>query len=328
MTNKLPFEELHRKVIIKEDVAKPEALSNQEDSYTLEQLLTYGIINIDKPDGPTSYKVAEHVKKILGIKKTGHGGTLDPLVTGVLPVALGQATRITQAFLGASKEYVCKMHLHKAVDEKLLRNVFEKFTGIIEQIPPVKSAVKRQKREREIYYIQILQIEKRDVAFKVGCQGGTYIRKLVHDMGTELGTGAHMAQLRRTKAGCFTESTACTLDELSKAHQLWKQESDETKLSSMIQPIENAVEHLGKVWIDDSVIEPVCDGWDVAVPGIIKLHSEIEVGNLVAVMTMKDKLVALGQARLTSQQILEQEKGIAVKTKKVFMRLENKQTKI
>ncbi|MHC4292721.1 MAG: RNA-guided pseudouridylation complex pseudouridine synthase subunit Cbf5 [Planctomycetota bacterium] len=327
MTNKLPFEELQRKVIIKRYAGKPAPLSNQADTHTLEQLLNYGIINIDKPSGPTSYKVAEQVKIILGIKKTGHGGTLDPLVTGVLPVALGRATRITQAFLSAGKEYICKMHLHKAVDEKFVREVFEKFTGVIEQVPPVKSAVKRQKRKREIYYMEILDIDKRNVTLKVGCQGGTYIRKLVHDMGIELGTGAHMASLRRTKAACFTESNLCTLEEFANAHKLWKQDGDDTALSSIIQPIENAVEHLGKVWIDESVIEPVCDGWDLAVPGIIKLQSDIETGNLVAVMTMKDKLIALGNAMLASQQILGQEKGIAVKTKKVFMHLENEQTK-
>ncbi|MHC4130602.1 MAG: RNA-guided pseudouridylation complex pseudouridine synthase subunit Cbf5 [Planctomycetota bacterium] len=328
MANKLPFETVRRKVIIKQHIDKSAPLSDQADTYSIEQLLNYGIINIDKPAGPTSYKVAEKVKKILGIKKTGHGGTLDPLVTGVLPVALGKATRITQTFLKAGKEYICNMHLHKTADEKVLKKVFEKFTGIIEQIPPVKSAVKRQKRERRIYYIQVLAIDKRDVTFKVGCQGGTYIRKLVHDMGTELGTGAHMASLKRTKAACFTESTLCTLDDLADAHKLWKQDGDETGLSKMIQPIENAVEHLGKIWIDDSVIEPVCDGWDLAVPGVIKLHSDIEAGNLVALMTMKDKLIALGKAAIASQQMLEQEKGIAVKTKKVFMHLENKQSKV
>jgi H/ACA ribonucleoprotein complex subunit 4 len=328
MANQLPFEKLQRKVIIKQQEGCKPAADGKIETAPIEQLLSYGIINIDKPAGPTSYKTAEQVKKILGIKKTGHGGTLDPLVTGVLPVALGRATRITQAFLSAGKEYICTMHLHKPVAEQQIRQIFGKFTGVIEQMPPVKSAVKRQKRERKIYYIELLAIDKRDVSFKVGCQGGTYIRKLVHDMGTELGTGAHMAALRRTKAACFTESTLCTLENLVQAYKKWEQTGDENVLLNVIQPIENAVEHLGKVWIDDSVIAPVCEGWDLAVPGIIKLNSDIETGNLVALMTMKDKLIALGQARLTSQQMLEQDKGIAVKTKKVFMHLENKQPKI
>ncbi|MHC4264524.1 MAG: RNA-guided pseudouridylation complex pseudouridine synthase subunit Cbf5 [Planctomycetota bacterium] len=328
MTNKLPFEKLQRKVIIKQHGSKPASLGSETDSIPIELLLNYGIINIDKPAGITSYKTAEQVKRILHVKKTGHGGTLDPSVTGVLPVALGRATRITQAFLAAGKEYICEMHLHKLVGQKQIREVIENFTDIIEQIPPVKSAVKRQKRKREIYYMDILEINKRDVSFKIGCQGGTYIRKLVHDMGTELGTGAHMAKLRRTKAGSFTESALCTLENLSEAYKKWEQTGDENDLRKVVQSIENAVQHLGKVWIDDSVIEPVCEGWDLAVPGVIKLHSEIEVGNPVVIMTMKDVLIALGEAQLTSDQILKLEKGIAVKTKKVFMQLENKQTRV
>jgi H/ACA ribonucleoprotein complex subunit 4 len=145
-------------------------------------------------------------------------------------------------------------------------------------------------------------------------------------MGTELGAGAHMTKLRRTKAGSFTESTLCTLENLAEAYKKWEQAGNENNLRKVVQPIENALQHLGKVWIDDSVIEPICDGWDLAVPGITKLHSNINQDELLAVMTMKDKLVALGYARLTSQQMIDQQKGIAVKTKKVFMQLENNQS--
>jgi H/ACA ribonucleoprotein complex subunit 4 len=328
MINKLPFQKIQPKVIIKHKEAVQAAAGDNKVIPLINELLNYGVVNIDKPRGPTSYRVAEQVRKILHVNKTGHGGTLDPAVTGVLPVALGRATRITQALLGAGKEYSCKMQLHKPVNEKQISEVFKNFTGVIEQIPPVKSAVKRQKREREIYYMEILGIKDRDVTFRVGCQGGTYIRKLVHDMGIKLGTGAHMAELRRTKAGCFTESSLCTLQQLTQAYQKWDLEGDETCLRKVILPIENAVEHLGKVWIDDSVIEPVCDGWDLAVPGIIKLLSQIEDGDLVAVMTMKDKLIALGEAQLASQQMLELEKGIAVKVKKVFMKVSRKNQQI
>ncbi|MHC4758378.1 MAG: RNA-guided pseudouridylation complex pseudouridine synthase subunit Cbf5 [Planctomycetota bacterium] len=326
MTNKLPFEKIQRKLIIKEKVNTDKTACGQSITLPIQELLNFGIINIDKPKGPTSFWTADQVKKKLNIKKSGHGGTLDPMVTGVLPVALGRATRITQAFLTAGKEYICKMHLHKAVGPEQVNDVFKHFTGIIEQMPPVKSAVKRQKREREIYYMEILDFSPREVTFKVGCQGGTYIRKLVHDMGLELATGAHMVKLRRTKAGCFTESNLCTFEELSQAYQQWHEQNDEKGLRKVVQTIETAVEHLGKVWIDDSVIEPVCEGWDLAVPGVIKLHSKIEKGGLVAIMTIRDELVALGRSQLTSKQIFEFKKGIAVKTKKVFMQLENRQT--
>ena len=145
---------------------------------TPEELINYGIVNIDKPKGPSSHQTADYVKKILKIDKAGHSGTLDPAVTGVQPVALGKATRITQFFLTAPKEYVCLMHLHKEVEEKALLEAIEKFVGKIQQLPPVRSAVKRQMRTREIYEFKVLEIKSQDVLFTVKCQAGTYIRKL------------------------------------------------------------------------------------------------------------------------------------------------------
>ena len=128
-------------------------------------------------------------------------------MTGVLPIALANATRITQGLLTAGKEYVALMHLHKSVSEEKIREIMNKFVGKIEQIPPARSAVKRQERTREIYYLTILEIDGQDVLFRVGCQAGTYIRKLIHDIGGSLTVGAHMTQLIRTKAGPFKENS-------------------------------------------------------------------------------------------------------------------------
>jgi len=142
------------------------------------ELINNGIVNIDKPKGPTSHQVSDYVQKILQINKAGHSGTLDPQVTGVQPVALGQATRITLFLLTAPKEYVGIMHLHKEVDEKFLFQTVQKFIGKIKQMPPIKSAVKRQMRIREIYEFELIEIKGNDVLFRVKCQAGTYIRKL------------------------------------------------------------------------------------------------------------------------------------------------------
>lgn len=153
---------------------------------TTEELIDYGIVNIDKPKGPTSHQTSDYVKKILKIKKAGHSGTLDPAVTGVQPVALGKATRITQFLLTAPKEYVCLMHLHQEVEEEKIRNTTEQFIGKIQQLPPIKSAVKRELRTREIYEFEILEINGKDVLFRVRCQAGTYIRKLCLHPQTEI----------------------------------------------------------------------------------------------------------------------------------------------
>jgi len=237
-----------------------------------------------------------------------------------LPIALGSATKIVQVLLKAGKEYIAIMHLHKEVEEKKLKEVFKEFTGKIRQKPPVKSAVKRVERTRQIYYFEILEIEEQDVLFKVGCEAGTYIRKLIHDIGKKLGTGAHMAQLRRTKAGPFTEETLLTLQDLQDAFHYYKEENKEKYLRKIIQPVENAIEHLPKIWVFDTTVESLCHGSDLKVPGISKLNDKITKNDSIAILTLKDELVALGTANLSSNEILKKEKGIAVKTEKVFMK--------
>lgn len=320
MANKLPFENAKRQIIIRKEAGTDPKFGEDVNCRAISELINCGIVNIDKPKGPTSHDIVDRVRAILQIRKAGHSGTLDPLATGVLPVALGRATRILQTLLPAGKEYICKMHIHKPLEEQKLRDVFADFTGVIEQMPPVRSRVKRQTRARNIYYMEILDVQEKDVLFRVGCQAGTYIRKLVHDMGAKMGVGAHMTELRRTRAGCFDESSLCPIEKLAQAYNCWRARPDEQLIRQVIQPIENAVRHLPKIWIDDLAVEPVCHGCDLFLPGVSKLHSDIQARNLVAVMTLKDELVAIGQAILTSSEMSEQEKGVAVNVHKVFMR--------
>ncbi len=286
---------------------------------TPKELIQYGIVNIDKPKGPTSHQLSDYVQKILHDEKAGHSGTLDPQVTGVQPVALGRATRITQFLLTAPKEYVGIMHLHKEVDEKILRETIRKFIGKIKQLPPIKSAVKREWREREIYEFEILEIKGQDVLFRIRCQAGTYVRKYCHDIGTALGAGAHMAELRRTQAGPFTEKdNLVTLNDLQDAYHFYKEEGNDKFLLYCIQPIENAIRHIAKCWIFDTTIPSVTHGRDVAIPGISRLEN-FRKGEIVAVLTLKGELVAIGEAVLSAVEINTKDKGIAVNVQKVFM---------
>lgn len=286
----------------------------------IERYIDNGIVNIDKPRGPTSHNVVDWVKKILNLKKAGHGGTLDPAVTGVLPACLGNATKVVQALLYSGKEYVCLMRLHKDVEQEETKSVFKKFVGEIYQKPPLKAAVVRKLRIREIYYLNIIEIDGKEVLFKVGCEAGTYIRKLCHDMGLLLG-GAHMSELRRTKSGPFDETTLVTLIELKDAYSFWKEEKEEKYLRKFIQPVESALPHLPKVVIDDAAVHPVCNGFPLAVPGILKLQSGIEPEDLVPILTQKGELVALGKSKMSSKQILDSKKGIAIKIDRVIMPL-------
>ncbi len=283
----------------------------------IEHLIQFGVINIDKLAGPTSHQVAEYTRRILGVKRSGHSGTLDPGVTGCLPVALGHATRIIELLMGREKEYICVMELHQDVGEQKLRETINSFLGKIIQLPPVKSAVKRVEREREIYEIEILEIKDREVLFRVLCEAGTYIRKLVHDIGEKLETGAHMKELRRTRAGIFKEGgdgaeaedrlgEAVTLNDLRDAYEYWKQgkeEGDKIKeqegeklLRKYIHPVEFVVKDFPKVYVNDLGRKFVSNGQNLLETSITR----IDVGSIgskrkdtVAVM-YDSKLIALG----------------------------------
>lgn len=203
---------------------------------TLKELLEFGIINLDKPANYTSFQAAQIAARILGVKKFSHFGTLDPAVTGVLPVALNRACKLTTWFMKKNKTYVGIMKLHKKVSRKTLDEEMKKFVGKIKQLPPVKSRVKREEREREVYSWNILEINGKNVLFEAEVEAGTYIRKLISDSGEKIG-GANMTELRRTKAGIFNEDDENFVN-LYQLEEAWKEykNGDETKLRNIIIP--------------------------------------------------------------------------------------------
>jgi H/ACA ribonucleoprotein complex subunit 4 len=319
---KFPFEKQEVKILKKEKETSDKKYGKNPEERTIEESLDYGIININKPQGPSSHQVTDYVKKILNINKAGHSGTLDPNVTGSLVIALGTSTRVVHNLLKAGKEYVCLMHIHTKQNENEIKQAINSFVTKIEQMPPVRSAVKRRKRQREIYYIKIHEInDNQDVLFTVGCEAGTYIRKLCHDMGLKLKTKAHMQQLIRTRVGPFNQTTMHSLYELKDAFELYK-EGNNKELKKIILPVETAIQHLPKIWISDHAVDPLCHGTDLAIPGVIKLESNIEENSIVAILTLKNELVATGIAKLNSKEIKNTEKGIAIITKKIFMKKE------
>lgn len=315
--DKLPFEK-EREILVKKEAETSEKFGKYPWHRTLEELFKYGVVNINKPKGPTSHQVTAYLRDIVKASKAGHSGTLDPRVTGVLPIAMNRATRVVQFLLLSGKEYITLMHIHKKVDEYSIRKVISEFVGVIEQLPPIKSAVKRQLRKRKIYYIKILEIDGQNVLFKVGSQAGTYIRKLCHDIGVKLGVGAHMVELVRTKAGPFTLEDTFTLQDVTDAFYYAKKGKEEY-IRNVILPIENAVRHLPKIWVFDSTVDALCHGSYLANPGISKIHSGIQKDDVVAVMSLKNELVMVGTAKMSSEEMLKNSRGIAVTPESVFM---------
>ncbi|MGQ0536291.1 MAG: RNA-guided pseudouridylation complex pseudouridine synthase subunit Cbf5 [Methanobacteriota archaeon] len=281
--------------------------------------LRFGVVNLDKPAGPTSHQVASWVKKLLGISRAGHGGTLDPNVTGVLPVALEDATRGVKTLLEAPKEYVCVLRLHGAVPRKEVEAALAEFTGEIWQMPPLKSAVKRQLRKRRIYEIELLEIEDKDVLFRVACEAGTYIRKLCHDLGLVLGVGGNMRELRRVRTAAFSEATSVTLHDLIDAYAFWKEEGDESELRRVVRPMEELLAHLPKVVARDTAVDAVCHGADLAVPGVAEVDPGVKPGDLVGILSLKGEAVAIGRAKMTSEDVVAKPEGVAVDTWRVMM---------
>jgi H/ACA ribonucleoprotein complex subunit 4 len=285
---------------------------------SMSDYIRYGMVVIDKTPGPTSHEVAAWIKKLLDLDKVGHGGTLDPKVTGVLPVTLQDSTKIVQALLDSGKEYVCVMRTHEEASEDTIREILKLFTGEIYQRPPLRSSVSRRLRTRYIYGIDFIEGDGKNWLFKVGCQSGTYIRKLCYDIGEALGCGAHMQELRRTRSGPFTESDLYTLYELSEAVD-FREEGDDEPLRKILRPFEDAANLLPKIWIRDSAVEAICNGAQLAIPGILRYEAGIQVNDLVCVFTQKGEAVALMRADMGSGKIQAEDHGIAATIERVMM---------
>ncbi len=267
----------------------------------INELLNFSLINIDKPAGPTSYSVSEFVKRQLKLKKTSHMGTLDPKVTGVLPITLGRACKLAGYFIKHDKEYVGILETHKNQDIKKLQNLIdENFVGKIKQTPPHRSAVKREERERMVYNWDLTEEKNsRKFLFKCKVEGGTYIRKLCSDLGEMIG-GAHMGELRRTEAGIFNESKLYNLYDFKSASDKWKN-GEEEELRKMLVPAEEAIKKvLSVVEVDKSAIKSLYIGKPLLTSNIVG-KPELKTGDVFALF-YKEKFI--GIYKKTSEEII------------------------
>lgn len=285
---------------------------------TVDELLEDGVVVIDKPAGPTSHQVTSWVGDMVGAKKSAHGGTLDPRVTGVLPVGLGGAVRAMDALHYGTKAYVGVMRMHGNADRKRLEEIFKEFTDEIYQTPPMRSAVKRELRTRRITSLSLLETSERDVLFKVDCEAGTYIRSLCVDIGDAMALGAHLQDLRRTRAGVLTEDAAVSLHDLKDAYEEHKA-GDSGPLRKMLRPKEVLLAQMPKIEIKDSAVDAICHGANLAVPGIVSLDERINKGGTVAIMTLSGEGVALGTSLMDSEEVMKRSEGFAVDVSRVFM---------
>lgn len=256
-----------------------------------------GVLNIYKEKGFTSHDVVAKMRGILQQKKIGHTGTLDPDAVGVLPVCLGNATRLADMLTDRDKEYEAVMRLGVktdtqdlsgtvleekpvAVSEAEVETAIQSFAGSYEQVPPMYSALKvngkrlyelaregreveRRPRSVSLYRIEILSMQMPEVSIRVSCSKGTYIRTLCHDIGEKLGCGAAMSSLKRTKSGSFTLDTAITLSELERLR-------DEKNVEKVLIPVDAMFDELAQVHVPDIYIKAVQNG------NLFSLHQIME----------------------------------------------------
>ncbi|MGP8154191.1 MAG: tRNA pseudouridine(55) synthase TruB [Smithella sp.] len=257
-----------------------------------------GVIVIDKPAGKTSHDIVIEVKKILGVKKAGHTGTLDPMVTGVLPVCLNEATKLANLLTGANKEYMATMLLGVKTDTldiegkiisqsdnfisaEEIRTVISRMIGEIKQVPPAYSAIKycgkplykwarsgvfldMKPREVKIHSIVIEDISFPHVTFRVVCSKGTYIRTLCSDIGDMLGVGACLYSLRRLRSGIFLEEMAVCLSD-------YVYNDKKNELSEKILPMMQLLPLLASIELEDDSAVKLRNGWQPSVE-MMKQH--------------------------------------------------------
>jgi H/ACA ribonucleoprotein complex subunit 4 len=291
------------------------------DRRPIESLMYYGLVLVDKPAGPTSHEVVAWVKRILEIDKAGHSGTLDPGATGLLPIGLGEGTKALSVLLLGPKEYYALARLHAHVSTDRVQKVMSEFTGDLYQRPPQRSSVKRVTRVRTVYEFDYLEDYDRLVLMRILCQAGTYIRKIIYDIGEVMSPGATMVELRRTRVSNLSEQDGFVrLHDLADAFQRYKESKDDEKLRRLVLPIERCLEGIRGVTVRDTAVDALCHGAPLAVPGVVALPKDLRVGELVGVYTLKGEIVGLGQAGMTKDEIEQNARGIAFVMKRLIMK--------
>ena len=289
---------------------------------SIEQLLESSVVIINKQAGPSSHQVAAWLRDSFELNSTGHGGTLDPNVTGVLPVSIGQASKVIKVMQESPKEYVCLMKHYQSQRKANVLDMFTKFTGPIYQIPPFQAAVKRELRIRRIYEIEMLEHSSKKTLFRVLCEGGTYIRNLCEDIGSALGSGGIMEQLIRTKSGPFGIENSITMIEAHDMYKAWKDSGDQTKLLSILKPLEDMLVDIPSIEVKDSAVDSLCHGADLGVPGVAMVSKNMKRGQLISIKTTRGEAIALARATVNADEIAEKpkSKGKVAKLERVIMK--------
>lgn len=286
-----------------------DAFGSVPDERTLEQRLASGFILVDKPAGPTSHQLAAWARDLLGLDRLGHGGTLDPFATGVLPLMAGRCMKITNKILKHKKTYIAVFRFRSMPDEDDLKTTIASMTGRIYNVPPEVSAVKVQVRTRTIHAFELLDVQGNDAIARITCDAGTYIRTMARDMGLMLNTPVSLKELRREESGMFDLNDCVTMDQLADAVWLWKECGQEEALMAIVHPIEKLLVDVPRCQIKDSAVAALAYGAPLLLPGVISIPKGLKKGTELMVASLKEEAVGFVKLKADSNEIVSMESG-------------------
>jgi H/ACA ribonucleoprotein complex subunit 4 len=283
-----------------------------------ERLAQGAFLLLDKPRGPSSHQATAWARDLLDVPVAGHAGTLDPNVSGLLWVGLGPALKLLPLVLEFPKRYIAAVNLHTTVPRRELDRVVAEFEAPVYQTPPVRSAVRRERRVRTIHRLKVLEVDGPRVLLDVVADSGTYVRTLAVDLGDALGGGGHLEELRRVATGPFDESASVTLSTLADA-VAERTAGDPQPLLALLHPIEEVWREFPTIVLKDSAASAVAHGAGLARGGILALPKPFARGARVALVTRTGELVATGVAHHDAKEIGSVRHGWVVEETRVFV---------
>ena len=273
---------------------------------------------VDKPRGPSSHQVTAWARDLLGVERAGHAGTLDPNVSGLLWVGVGPALKLLPLLLEFPKRYVGVIALHGEAPPREIDRVIAEFTGPVFQTPPVRSAVRRERRIRTIHRFELIERQKTHLLVDVVADSGTYVRTLAVDLGEALGVGGHLAELRRVGTGPFREETTITLTALADATTRAREGHPEPLLA-LLHPLPEVWQEFPQLRLKDAAAAAVAHGAGLARGGIASVSRPFGKQSLVALVGRHGELVAVGRARVASDEISKVTEGWVVVPERVMV---------
>ncbi|MEC8669817.1 MAG: RNA-guided pseudouridylation complex pseudouridine synthase subunit Cbf5 [Candidatus Thermoplasmatota archaeon] len=287
---------------------------------TIEQLLESCFILLDKSPGPSSHQVSGWARDMMGLEKLGHGGTLDPFASGLLPLLSGKAMRLTGKILTHDKSYLALFKFGKELGRDEIENKMGMLTGKVYNVPPEISAVRVQVRTRKISKFDILDFDGTSLLTQIECEAGTYVRTMARDLGLLLDTPVELKELRRPTSGEFSLSQSITMQQLADAYWLWQEKGEEDAMLRILHPIEDMLSDLPRVVVKDGAAAALSHGAPLLRPGVVSIEEDLKVGSEVLLVTMKGEAVAIAKMSQNSKVIPDMNQGEVAKPNCVLMK--------